>query len=62
MKVLNKKEAALATMYICTNNHVTVTLDHLCMCKQCDAAITIVDDKLPLSNTIYKINNLHKAQ
>jgi hypothetical protein len=48
MKVLSKKEAALATMYVCTNNHIIVTLDHLCMCKQCDAAITIVDDKLPL--------------
>jgi len=47
MKILTKKQSALATMYICTNGHITVSIDHVCMCKVCDAALEIVLDKLP---------------
>lgn len=47
MKELTKKQSALATMYICTNRHIVVSIDHVCMCKVCDTALQIVGDELP---------------
>ena len=44
---LTPKQAEVATMYICTNGHITVSIEHVIMCKVCDAGLEIVSDELP---------------
>lgn len=44
---LSRKQASLATMYICPNGHITVSIQHVVMCKVCDAGLQIVSDELP---------------
>lgn len=46
MKTLTKKQSELATMYRCSNGHIFVTIEQVCLCG-CMADIEIVSDELP---------------